>query len=329
MPADRPTLPSSPAAERGDTRHLSNVDVDALLAHSLKPDEISGEERELRVRELLRWFSRLTRQQANPKWLESHAYELAYYIATSPPAAVPSAGDEPRCAECGEPCEDAHRDEWGGWRNAYDVMVRVHKWCVEEWSRKQRAIAVGSVSPAPAAPAEATTRETGDTDDEDWGASGRNGNEWEPTDAPAPVPGTTLEEMIEVVRVSVDPDDKAAVYALKLLAARLSEADAGGCPCTLIEPCSRNCTCANGHMSGGCRRCAKYGSHEQRLAKARKLADADTARLAAEGGLRAAFIAGADWRSALPAFVPDSYVDRKLLAAHEYATRRAAGGRDQ
>lgn len=35
------------------------------------------------------------------------------------------------------------------------------------------------------------------------------------------------------------------------------------CPCEFGNPCSSNCTCANQYMSGGCRRCCKYGSKEQ------------------------------------------------------------------
>jgi len=35
------------------------------------------------------------------------------------------------------------------------------------------------------------------------------------------------------------------------------------CACTLTEPCSPNCTCANPILSGGCLRCASYGSPEQ------------------------------------------------------------------
>jgi len=101
---DSPSLPSVPS-EQKMTRNLSGVDVDALLSHSLKPEEISGEQRELRVKELLRWFSRLTRQMANPKWTVPHAYELAYYIATAAPPAVPiSVAREPLvfvCEGCG------------------------------------------------------------------------------------------------------------------------------------------------------------------------------------------------------------------------------------
>ena len=53
-----------------------------LLPHGLKPTEIGGERREQRAAELVRWFSRYTDGHANPKWLESHAMELAYYVAT-------------------------------------------------------------------------------------------------------------------------------------------------------------------------------------------------------------------------------------------------------
>ena len=45
-----------------------------------------------------------------------------------------------------------------------------------------------------------------------------------------------------------------------------------GCPCTLVEPCSRHCTCATPILSGGCARCARYGSLEQRMSAARRLA---------------------------------------------------------
>lgn len=46
-----------------------------------------------------------------------------------------------------------------------------------------------------------------------------------------------------------------------------------GCPCTVegIEPCRPQCTCVNPVMSGGCSRCASYGSVEQRQAAARRI----------------------------------------------------------
>ena len=45
------------------------------------------------------------------------------------------------------------------------------------------------------------------------------------------------------------------------------------CPCTLVEPCSPNCSCAQPFMSGGCARCATYGSREQQLYAARSIAE--------------------------------------------------------
>lgn len=40
------------------------------------------------------------------------------------------------------------------------------------------------------------------------------------------------------------------------------------CPCTLVTPCQPSCSCANEFLSGGCDRCASYGSKEQQLAAA-------------------------------------------------------------
>lgn len=44
-----------------------------------------------------------------------------------------------------------------------------------------------------------------------------------------------------------------------------------GCPCVLVEPCSKMCTCASPVLSGGCRRCARYGSVAQRVGAAQQL----------------------------------------------------------
>lgn len=64
---------------------LSQDNLDRLLSKSLKPEEINVDapQRHDRVTELLGWFARLTQGAANPKWLEAHAMELAYYIATN------------------------------------------------------------------------------------------------------------------------------------------------------------------------------------------------------------------------------------------------------
>lgn len=62
----------------------TSVVQQSLLKHCLKPEEIAGEPdiRETRVNELIRWFSRLGDGNANKKWLGSHAFELAHYIAS-------------------------------------------------------------------------------------------------------------------------------------------------------------------------------------------------------------------------------------------------------
>lgn len=46
-----------------------------------------------------------------------------------------------------------------------------------------------------------------------------------------------------------------------------------GCPCLHTKPCGDSCTCANPVMSMGCRRCAKYGSKEQKKQAAEQLAN--------------------------------------------------------
>lgn len=70
------------------------------------------------------------------------------------------------------------------------------------------------------------------------------------------------------------PEDVEYVKTLirQLLAAAPPRDEPTGCPCTLIEPCSSTCSCANPIMSGGCARCCKYGSLEQRKEMAKCLA---------------------------------------------------------
>jgi hypothetical protein len=46
------------------------------------------------------------------------------------------------------------------------------------------------------------------------------------------------------------------------------------CPCRSTTPCVPGCTCVEPYSSRGCRRCASYGSAEQRRAKAEWLAKA-------------------------------------------------------
>lgn len=52
------------------------------------------------------------------------------------------------------------------------------------------------------------------------------------------------------------------------------------CPCTRTTPCSTNCTCANGVLSGGCSRCCRYGSEDQRDGMAKTIAKRDAERAA-------------------------------------------------
>ena len=47
-----------------------------------------------------------------------------------------------------------------------------------------------------------------------------------------------------------------------------------GCPCLVIEPCHKQCTCNWGGYSYGCHRCASYGSKEQRISAANRIAGA-------------------------------------------------------
>ena len=44
------------------------------------------------------------------------------------------------------------------------------------------------------------------------------------------------------------------------------------CPCKLTKPCIEQCTCYRQYMSGGCMRCATYGSQEQKQNAAERIA---------------------------------------------------------
>lgn len=46
----------------------------------------------------------------------------------------------------------------------------------------------------------------------------------------------------------------------------------GACPCLHITPCDPDCTCVNPYMSRGCNRCCTYGSPEQQVEAAKRLA---------------------------------------------------------
>src|SRR5580698_2654063 len=81
-------LVESPSSIEGEEKigfGLSEDDVKKLLDAGLKPEEIGGDQRTqlLRVKELVRWFRRCLDGNANPKWFQSHTYELVYYIVTN------------------------------------------------------------------------------------------------------------------------------------------------------------------------------------------------------------------------------------------------------
>lgn len=63
-----------------------------------------------------------------------------------------------------------------------------------------------------------------------------------------------------------------------------------GCPCLYTTPCGSKCTCAHPGLSGGCSRCATYGSIEQRKLQAQDLVD----RL--EGAERTALFEGGSFK---------------------------------
>lgn len=67
---------------------LTDPDITGILNQCMKPEEISGsaEKQHDRVDELIGWFTRLAKDQANPKWTTQHAFELVYYIATTDPS---------------------------------------------------------------------------------------------------------------------------------------------------------------------------------------------------------------------------------------------------
>lgn len=59
---------------------------------------------------------------------------------------------------------------------------------------------------------------------------------------------------------------------------RIAEAEkqeSRGCPCTLTKPCMDVCSCANMVYSGGCLRCCRYGSEDQRKERAEIIANVE------------------------------------------------------
>lgn len=68
-------------------------------------------------------------------------------------------------------------------------------------------------------------------------------------------------------------EEAAAITALIQEAVKGEAEYIGGkvCACELAEPCMSQCTCATPVMSGGCMRCATYGSYQQKQAAAQQI----------------------------------------------------------
>jgi hypothetical protein len=95
--------------------------------------------------------------------------------------------------------------------------------------------------------------------------------------------GDKHDEADRLVSITVGGSTHVRTAGEWLALARASLSHGGersGCPCTVegIEPCSYACSCAHPFMSGGCQRCAAYGSLEQRQAAARRLISSATTR---------------------------------------------------
>jgi hypothetical protein len=100
---------------------------------------------------------------------------------------------------------------------------------------------------------------------------------------PSPFSSDKHDEADRLVSITVGGSTHVRTAGEWLALARASLSHGGersGCPCTVegIEPCSYACSCAHPFMSGGCQRCAAYGSLEQRQAAARRLISSATTR---------------------------------------------------
>lgn len=71
------------AALKGEREEIEfDIEPEYFLPYCLKTDEISGEARTRRIKELIRWFGRYWHATANPKWFSAHTAELCYYIVS-------------------------------------------------------------------------------------------------------------------------------------------------------------------------------------------------------------------------------------------------------
>ncbi len=92
------------------------------------------------------------------------------------------------------------------------------------------------------------------------------------------------------------------------------------CPCRYTTPCHLRCTCVLPISSWGCLRCCSHGSHEQRVAKAERLAAAiDATPRIGDGSVS---LSDAEWKTVLDAVRvspdPEGY---DFGPAYEFAKR--------
>lgn len=123
-------------------------------------------------------------------------------------------------------------------------------------------------------------------------------------------------------QVVLDPFDRTGVADRYAAPTPLAAAIAT-CPCLLIEPCSDMCSCRRPFMSGGCIRCATYGSLEQQTTAARFIANAIAAypRAVAASASPSPELAAAiaEWRG-LDA-IDQEWVTARILATYNTSVR--------
>lgn len=85
------------------------------------------------------------------------------------------------------------------------------------------------------------------------------------------------------------------------------------CPCVYTKPCDPRCTCVHPRSSHGCARCCKYGSVEQRITRAQKLAAAidAVARYASDARK---LLTARGWKS--PSGYTDAEAIKRLILDH-------------
>lgn len=113
---------------------------------------------------------------------------------------------------------------------------------------------------------------------------------------------------------------------IEVLEKRLADVEKGanrGCLCTLTKPCKDSCSCASSVQSGGCHRCYRYGSEDQRKKAAETIAsvEKEAARM------KAVVDAAIKWREARRA-IPDAQLlddpmeEAAAATAYDNAIRR-------